>query len=997
MSKGKGKKEDPSLPEDCIFEIFQYLSAEDLAHASMTCRSWKKLSEKNSLWQHLCLERWRTWPTPSPFSPSEEQPKHRSTSQEFRYTTGNVTTSGIEINLDSTEQTLDVMNDMLSDPSPSVKRPSMRRPSYPPVRIEDLHRPRDWYSASEPPFEMESWKRVYRERHEKDAIVRELLQEMVQDSRNRMRHMEGIADMGMVMARDVLENIMSGRNGEEKDLSRSYYARKTVARLQRGWVLDQWRAFRENEIQFPIWQGCGLISMYSNQGLDLADLDQQFQTLADEFLCISPMDQDEHEVLAVSDTLANTTLRATSFDRYTPGSFSTTEAQPRSSTESNESTDQVSERYRRHYERQTDRLRDLIRFFTVEQGFKGNVESYYDPFNSFIDKVLSRKVGIPLSLCVVFAELALRVGVSGVELMAIPQHFMIRYRPTIPAHLGHVAGSGSGLRSTPPPPTPPTYYLDLFHSPQQLIGTDQFDDYIASLSIPRPSNVYRDLPVPPVEVFLRCLRNIILAVDQSGGAGRFGSDHHNSLYSAMSQLLVLYPNEEWTFYDLWLQYLTAFWPEDVGFARTAIREMDESEQRRMLARGYGPKSAPIGERTHHVFGIRHGHGSAERLQPLRLGSKSHARQQTVRILRSSVQKLEIEDDTGNVGFIRRRRRPRVRTQDNDQAVGPPSGAQERQTTPAQEVGSDSPVVVAEPQVSAPSSPFGRSDRQRPEPEYYVGEVFRHKFYRYLGVIYGYDLKCEQPENWIQSMGIDSLKYGRHQPFYNAILLDGAQRYVAQENIQIMFRRKQEPANSSLSASSARANGESSSSSASTSAGAGVGTETESDSDVPNVSFSVTWIERDPLTGNSIIRRDTHTTDLSTSEPVQSFTHVHVPSLSSTGNSVEQQVLSNGEEEANQEEATQDATQDETLELSLISLEDPYATATAPGTTTTRINSFAAGAAAAAAVRPEASELGPLGIDGIGKFFESWYTDGEEGHYVMNKEIRKLYPTEDYDY
>jgi len=198
---------------------------------------------------------------------------------------------------------------------------------------------------------------------------------------------------------------------------------------------------------------------------------------------------------------------------------------------------------------------------------------------------------------------------------------------------------------------------------------------------------------------------------------------------------------------LWLQYLTAFWPEDVGFARTAIREMDESEQRRMLARGYGPKSALMGERTHHVFGIRHGHGSAERLQPLHLGSKSYARQQTVRILRSSVQKLEIEDDAGDVGFIRRRRRPRVRTQDHDQAMGLSSGAPERQTTLGQEVGSDSPVVAAEPHVSALSSPFGRSNRQRPEPEYYVGEVFRHKFYRYVGAIYGYDLSKCRTQPW----------------------------------------------------------------------------------------------------------------------------------------------------------------------------------------------------------------------------------------------------------
>ncbi|KAF9300177.1 hypothetical protein BGZ74_008208 [Mortierella antarctica] len=407
--------------------------------------------------------------------------------------------------------------------------------------------------------------------------------------------------------------------------------------------------------------------------------------------------------------------------------------------------------------------------------------------------------------------------------------------------------------------------------------------------------------------------------------------------------------------------------------------MDESEQRRMLARGYGPKSAPpVGQRTHHVFGISRGGHGPERLHPLHQGSKNPARQQTVRILRSAVQKLDIEDDTGDVGFIRRRRRPRV--------------TQERQSTAGQYPGSDSPVV-AEPQVSgSPSSPFGR-DRQRPEPEYYVGEVFRHKSYRYMGAIYGYDLKCEQPENWIQSMGIDSLKYGRNQPFYNAILADGAQRYVAQENVQVMFRRKRETPATVLFSS----NGESSSSSASTSgagAGAGAGAGTSSDSDVPNVSFTVTWIERDPLTGNSVIRRDTHTTDLSTSEPVQSFTHVHVPS-SSTNNTAVEQVVADDGDEANQEE-----TQDETLELSLISLEDPFATITTPpgtpgtpGTTTTSISA----AAAAAAARPEASELGPLGIEDIGKFFESWYTDGEEGHYVMNKEIRRLYPTEDFDY
>lgn len=38
-----------------------------------------------------------------------------------------------------------------------------------------------------------------------------------------------------------------------------------------------------------------------------------------------------------------------------------------------------------------------------------------------------------------------------------------------------------------------------------------------------------------------------------------------------------------------------------------------------------------------------------------------------------------------------------------------------------------------------ASMFGGEERRRPEPEYYVGEVFRHLIYRYTGVIYGYNL------------------------------------------------------------------------------------------------------------------------------------------------------------------------------------------------------------------------------------------------------------------
>jgi regulator of sirC expression with transglutaminase-like and TPR domain len=60
-----------------------------------------------------------------------------------------------------------------------------------------------------------------------------------------------------------------------------------------------------------------------------------------------------------------------------------------------------------------------------EEGFRGNTEDYYDPRNSFLNDVLDRRTGIPITLCAVYMEVARRAGfrVSGVGL---PGHFLVR-------------------------------------------------------------------------------------------------------------------------------------------------------------------------------------------------------------------------------------------------------------------------------------------------------------------------------------------------------------------------------------------------------------------------------------------------------------------------------------------------------------------------------------------------------------------------------------------
>jgi regulator of sirC expression with transglutaminase-like and TPR domain len=61
-----------------------------------------------------------------------------------------------------------------------------------------------------------------------------------------------------------------------------------------------------------------------------------------------------------------------------------------------------------------------------EQQFRGNVANYYDPRNSFLNEVLDRRLGIPITLSVLYIEIGRQVGlpITGV---GMPGHFLIRY------------------------------------------------------------------------------------------------------------------------------------------------------------------------------------------------------------------------------------------------------------------------------------------------------------------------------------------------------------------------------------------------------------------------------------------------------------------------------------------------------------------------------------------------------------------------------------------
>lgn len=73
------------------------------------------------------------------------------------------------------------------------------------------------------------------------------------------------------------------------------------------------------------------------------------------------------------------------------------------------------------------RLRLLNRYFFHELGFAGNLNDYYDARNSYVNDVLARRRGIPITLAVLYVELATQVGLVA-RGVSFPGHFLVKLR-----------------------------------------------------------------------------------------------------------------------------------------------------------------------------------------------------------------------------------------------------------------------------------------------------------------------------------------------------------------------------------------------------------------------------------------------------------------------------------------------------------------------------------------------------------------------------------------
>ena len=129
-----------------------------------------------------------------------------------------------------------------------------------------------------------------------------------------------------------------------------------------------------------------------------------------------------------------------------------------------------------------EKCRILNRVLFHEWGFHCNVEHYTDPKNSFLDQVLERRTGIPLSLSLVYLLVAGRLGLE-LEPVSLPGHFIV----------------GCFVDDLP-------FFIDPFDRGVFRDAGDVFDMLRANNITPKASDL---APTPVREVLCRSCRNLV--------------------------------------------------------------------------------------------------------------------------------------------------------------------------------------------------------------------------------------------------------------------------------------------------------------------------------------------------------------------------------------------------------------------------------------------------------------------------------------------------------
>jgi regulator of sirC expression with transglutaminase-like and TPR domain len=78
---------------------------------------------------------------------------------------------------------------------------------------------------------------------------------------------------------------------------------------------------------------------------------------------------------------------------------------------------------------ETNKVAALTKFLFTEQGFHGSRTDFYNRANSYMNEVMDDREGLPITLAVLWLELARQIGLTNVAGVPLPTRFMVRFQP----------------------------------------------------------------------------------------------------------------------------------------------------------------------------------------------------------------------------------------------------------------------------------------------------------------------------------------------------------------------------------------------------------------------------------------------------------------------------------------------------------------------------------------------------------------------------------------
>jgi regulator of sirC expression with transglutaminase-like and TPR domain len=141
----------------------------------------------------------------------------------------------------------------------------------------------------------------------------------------------------------------------------------------------------------------------------------------------------------------------------------------------------------------TTKVAALTKFLFTDNGFHGSRSDYYNRANSYINEVMDDREGLPITLAVLYLELARHIGLTNVVGVPVPTHFMVGFRP---------AGGSDQL-------------IDVFNN-GKLLTRSEAVEIVAENVDAIDDDTFK--PAKKREIVTRMLRNLLGIAQRSGSA-----------------------------------------------------------------------------------------------------------------------------------------------------------------------------------------------------------------------------------------------------------------------------------------------------------------------------------------------------------------------------------------------------------------------------------------------------------------------------------------------